>query len=97
MFCYWWFSGGPWTRGPVEFPTKTDTDPDGSWHLLRTVSSDKEALRYLGETFGGHFHDDILDDFARPRVFMGMLQMLPLDRPIDQVTADLEGHGFFVS
>lgn len=95
-FCYWWFSGGPWNHGSVDFPSKTDTDPDGSWHLLRTISSDKEALRFLGDRYGAHFSDDILDDFARPRIFEGMLQMLPLDRPLDEVTAELEQLGYLV-
>jgi hypothetical protein len=93
-FCYWWFSGGPWMRGPVTFPSKTDTDPDGSWHLLRTVSSDKEALRFLDEEYGSHFSDDILDDFARPRVLHGMLQTLPLDRPLDNVVDELNSRGY---
>lgn len=95
-FCYWWFSGGPWNRGDVVFPKKTDTDPDGSWHLLRSVSSDKEALRFLGDRYGGHFSDGILDDFARPRIFPGMLQTLALDRPLDDVTAELEHLGYLV-
>lgn len=95
-FCYWWFSGGPWNRGSVVFPSKTDTDPDGSWHLLRSVSSDKEAMRFLEDRYGGHFSEELLDDFARPRIFEGMLQMLPLDRPLDQVTSELEALGYLV-
>lgn len=95
-FCYWWFSGGPWNRGPVEFPVRSDTDPDGSWHLLRTVSSDKEALRFLTDTYGGHFPDDVLDDFARPRVLPGMLQTLPIDRPLEAVVEELTGIGYTV-
>ena len=95
-FCYWWFGGGPCNRGVFDFPDKTDTDPDGSWHLLRTVSSDKEALRFLGDTYGGHFSDDILDHFARPRVFQGMLQTLDLDRSLDRVMEDLTDAGYVV-
>jgi hypothetical protein len=95
-FCYWWFSGGPWNRGRIDFPSKTDTDPDGSWHLLRTVSSDKEAIRFLDDRYGGHFSEEILDDFARPRIFEGILQTLPIDRPLEQVTSELEALGYLV-
>lgn len=95
-FCYWWFSGGPWNRGQIRFPDRTDTDPDGSWHLLRTLSSDKEALRFLSDTYGEHFSDDVLDDFARPRIYPGMLQMLPLDRSLDAVLGELSDLGYTV-
>lgn len=96
-FCYWWFSGGPWNRGDVEFPAKTDTDPDGSWHLLRNISSDKEAMRFLHDTYGGHFSDDVIDDFARPRILQGMLQTLDLDRPLDKVIDEFTSLGYSVS
>lgn len=95
-FVYWWFSGGPWTKGPVEFPAHTDTDPDGSWHVLRTLSSDKEALRFLGDTYGGHFSDEIIDDFARPRVFEGMIQTLPITRNLGEIMDELVSVGYLV-